>query len=303
MQSCVLARWQAAAVGVDLTMVDNRLRTGRWQSLQRGVYATFTGEPSHIALLWAAVLRAGPQAILSYETAAELDGLTHGRVEAIHLTFPERQRIVNVAGAVIHRSLRLAEARHPGLTPPRTMIEETVLDLADCAASLDDATGWVARACADGLTTPFLLRWRMGMRPTLRWRTALGATLRDVEEGAHSPLEHRYLNRVERAHGLPRAKRQARVVRGRRNQYRDVSYDEFGVCVELDGHAAHPAEARWRDIRRDNANAAEGIITLRYGWSDIMNRPCQVAAEIAAVLRSRGWTGTLKPCKKGCLPR
>ncbi len=183
------------------------------------------------------------------------------------------------------------------------MIEETVLDLADCAASLDDATGWVARACADGLTTPFLLRWRMGMRPTLRWRTALGATLRDVEEGAHSPLEHRYVNRVERAHGLPRAKRQARVVRGRRNQYRDVSYDEFGVCVELDGHAAHPAEARWRDIRRDNANAAEGIITLRYGWSDIMNRPCQVAAEIAAVLRSRGWTGTLKPCKKGCLPR
>ena len=35
-------------------------------------------------------------------------------------------------------------------------------------------------------------------------------------------------------------------------------YEEHGLCVELDGIAAHPAEGRWRDIHRDNANRAPG---------------------------------------------
>ena len=72
------------------------------------------------------------------------------------------------------------------------------------------------------------------------------------------------------------------------------------MCVELDGQAAHPAGARWRDIHRDNANAADGIITLRYSWADINERPCEVAAEIAAVLRSRGWTGRPRHCGPTC---
>src|SRR5262249_4528225 len=35
------------------------------------------------------------------------------------------------------------------------------------------------------------------------------------------------------------------------------------------------------DTRRDNANAADGIITLRYGWTDVAYRPGAVAAEVA----------------------
>src|ERR1700733_13068838 len=49
---------------------------GPWQQLHFGVYATLTGKPPPDARLWAAVLRAGPQSILSHETAAELHGLT-----------------------------------------------------------------------------------------------------------------------------------------------------------------------------------------------------------------------------------
>jgi len=299
-QHGVIARWQVAAAGQSMNALKTRLRTGKWQPLQRGVYASFTGEPPRTAVLWAAVLRAGPQAILSHESAAELAGLLSRPAAQIHVTVPGAQHVRNVAGAVIHRSERIAQARHPGLLPPRTMIEETVLDLAQTATSLDDAIALVSRACADGLTTPFLLRWRMGMRAKFRWRAVLTAVLSDVEQGVHSLLEHRHLNRVERAHGLPPAKRQVRAVRGRRRQYRDALYEDFGVCVELDGQAAHPAGARWRDIRRDNANAADGIITLRYGWGDITDRPCQVAGEIAAVLRSRGWTGHPRPCGPAC---
>ena len=75
------------------------------------------------------------------------------------------------------------------------------------------------------------------------------------------------------------------MVRGRRTEYKDALYTEFGVGVETDGAVAHPPEARWRDQHRDNAANADGIITLRYSWADVTQRPCQVAAQVATVLQ------------------
>jgi hypothetical protein len=98
---------------------------------------------------------------------------------------------------------------------------------------------------------------------------------------------------------LPQAVRQARVLRGTRAEYRDVLYQAFGVAVELDGVAAHPGDLRWRDIRRDNAAVADRVITLRYGWADVTERRCQVAAQVADVLRRRGWNGSVCRCSPG----
>jgi hypothetical protein len=75
-QSRVVSRRQALDHGLTADAIENRLRSGRWRSVHRGVYATFTGDPGREALLWAAVLRAGAGAALSHQTAAELIGLT-----------------------------------------------------------------------------------------------------------------------------------------------------------------------------------------------------------------------------------
>ena len=83
---------------------------------------------------------------------------------------------------------------------------------------------------------------------------------------------------------------------GRARRYLDNLYEEFGVAVELDGHAAHLVQDRWRDVHRDNAMTGAGIITLRYNWTDVTERACEVAAEIGAVLRRRGWAGRPRPC-------
>jgi very-short-patch-repair endonuclease len=114
-----------------------------------------------------------------------------------------------------------------------------------------------------------------------------------------SVLERRYHRHVERPHRLPAGNRQARARRGDRTEYRDVLYEKFATCVELDGQLAHPSEARWRDIRRDNAVAADGGITLRYGWLDVMAQACQTAAEVDRALRQRGFAGG-RPCSAGC---
>lgn len=132
----------------------------------------------------------------------------------------------------------------------------------------------------------------------MRWRADLAGALTEIAGGVLSNLERRYLHDVEQPHGLPRARRQARRRRDGGSAYLDNLYEEFGVAAELDGLAAHPPGSRWRDIHRDNHFAAAGIITLRYSWADVTQRPCQVAAEIAAVLRQRGWTGSLRGCRR-----
>jgi len=300
MQCGVLARWQAPAVGLGTGAIKSRLKGGHWRQMYFGVYATHAGDPSRPAWLWAAVLRAGPQAVLSHQSAAEMDGLAVTSSPLIHVTVPAEQHLSRIPGIRIHRSSRIHLARHPSRTPPRTRIEETVIDLTQAAPAFDAAFGVLCQACGSRLTTAARLRASLDGRRKVRWRSELHDALRDIADGTHSMLEVRYVKDVERPHALPRARRQAALTRQERRIYLDNLMEQFGVCVELDGRAAHPSAQRWRDIRRDNALASDGIVTLRYSWPDVAHRPCEVAAQIAAVLRQQGWTGTPAPCRSGC---
>jgi very-short-patch-repair endonuclease len=299
LQDGVISRSQAVSLGLSPQVIDGQLKSGRWQRLHRGVYAGFTGRVPRRAALWAAVLRAGPDAVLSHQSAAELYGMTKpGGV--IHVTVAADHRIASLAGIIVHRSNRLAAARHPALLPARTRIEDTALDLTQAAAKLDDAIAWVCRAVGQRLTTAERLQAAMQARPKVRWRASLRAALDDAESGVQSVLEYRYVRDVERAHGLPPARRQAKITAGGQTRYLDNLYEAAAVVVELDGLAVHPAEARWRDIHRDNAHAGSGLITLRYSWPDITQRPCVVAKQVCAVLLSRKAPVTPRPCRRGC---
>ena len=310
-QRGVLARWQVADQPHDLASVEALVRSGRWQSLYRGVYAAYTGPPSRGSALWAGVLRCGPAAALSHFTAAELDGLADERRDAVHVTVPAQLRVrmtgpeftSGVPRIVVHRSARLPMARHPARTPPRTRVEETVLDLVELAQNFDGAFHWLSAACGRRLVTPAQLHDAVGCRAKMRWRSEVLVAVEEISDGVLSNLERGYLRNVERPHGLPAPKRQYRTRQGGRSAYLDILYEDFGVAVELDGLASHPAESRWLDMRRDSYFASTGIITLRYCWADIATRPCQVAREIALVLRQRGWTGTLRACRASCEAR
>jgi hypothetical protein len=72
LQNGVLTRTQALSAGLTDQVIATNLKRGRWQRLHRGVYATFSGVPGPDCLLWAAVLRFGPRAVLSHQTAAIL---------------------------------------------------------------------------------------------------------------------------------------------------------------------------------------------------------------------------------------
>jgi hypothetical protein len=302
-QADAIARCQSAVAGVNPDTMRKRVRSGRWQRLQRGVYAAFSGDPARETMLWAALLRAGPGAVLSHQTAAERHGLIDEPSSVISITVPAVRhpgRWTKIPGVVIHRSDAILQTRHPAMLPPCTRVEDTVLDLIEVAATFDDAYTWICRAIGRRRTTADRIRVAMDARKKMRWRREIALALGDAEGGALSVLEYRYVHRVERPHGLPAARRQARIRQGAGNRYLDNLYEGYAVCVEVDGTAAHPADEQWRDKRRDNANAVSGIVTLRFGLLDLGDRRCETAASVAAVLSRRGWPGSLRACGPGC---
>jgi very-short-patch-repair endonuclease len=299
-QCGVISRAQALACGLSVGVIRAHLDSGRWQPVVRSVYATFSGPIPRDGELWAAVLRVGGAAVLSHESAAEAIGLVDDPQTPIHVTVPPGRRVLSFRGVTVHQSNRAVLARHPLRLPPQTRIEETVVDLIQSCSRLSDALGWITRACGRRLTRPERIALVIDARKKVRWRADLLAAVTDVGAGAQSPLELRYLRNVERAHGLPRACRQRAVLRPGGRFYDDVRYEPFGVVVELDGRAAHPDEARWRDMRRDNVSVLDGRRVLRYGWADVAAQPCAVAAQVAQSLRLAGWRGAPHPCGPTC---
>jgi very-short-patch-repair endonuclease len=298
-QCGALTRRQALECGLTDEAIEARLRD-RWQRVLGSIYVTHNGPLSRDCLLWAAALRAGDGAVLSHQSAAEVAGLVDEPQSPIHVTVPTERRVRRISGIVVHRSSRVDAARHPIRLPPQTLIEETMVDLTQSSRSLEQALGWITRGCGRRLVRPDRIASAIDARKKVRWRGELLAAVNDVAEGVHSPLELRYLRDVERAHGLPRGSRQHAVGRVGGRFYDDVRYVEFGVVVELDGRSAHPDEARWRDMRRDNLSVASGARVLRYGWADVTGQPCEVAAQVATVLRAAGWRGPGRRCRPAC---
>jgi very-short-patch-repair endonuclease len=295
-QAGIITRQQAFGAGLSRAAIEAQVDAGRWQRVHPGVLATFSGPLSRAAQLWAAVLFAGPSAVLSHETAAELVGLVERPEPRIHVTVPADRKPAVRPGIVWHRSRNVAGTRHPVLEPPRTRIEETAVDLTQTSRDLDTAIGWLIRVVTSRRTTPPRVLAALTARHRLRWRRELIDALSDVAAGCHSVLELRYARQVERAHCLPRGERQHH----RGSHYHDVAYVEFGTTVELDGKVNHVAEHAFRDHRRDNAVVLTGAKVLRYGFADVTQRPCAVAGEVATVLRASGWRARPHRCGAEC---
>lgn len=311
-QHGVLARRQLVAMGMSSTTV--RRRVGAWTVLLPGVYLTTPtfDEPTHLARTWAGILYAGDDACAWALTAGILHGLV-GEDErtpapwrdvalgelagsGIHVLTPGR-KLRGQPGYAFSREISGGRITKPGLDPPRTGIDDTVLDM--CAASsADEVVTWLTRACQRRLTTVRALRGRLEARPTLRHRGLIQEILMDVEAGAATALERHGLRDVFRAHGLPEAQWQMRGG----GHIIDAVFPLYRVVVEFDGRIGHVEEGLFRDRRRDNKHTVRGMSTLRYGWEDVVGDPCGVAAEIAVMLSSRGWPGTPEPCP-GCVNR
>jgi len=298
-QAGVISRAQAQGLGVSPSQLRTLVDSGRWQRPLRGVFVAHNGPLDYLTRVWAAVTYAGSGAAASHETAAYLARMIDTAPASVHIAVPTSRRVLLRRDDIaIHHVADDAFRREIGRRPPMTPPLHTLLDLIDHAATADDVVALITSACQRRLASSGAIRAAASARARLRWRSLVESVCEEARAGVESALERRYLRDVERAHGLPRAVRQA-VLRLDGVAYRhDVDYDEYGLIVELDGLAYHDGPRAAADVARDNALLAAGLIILRYRWRDIVGSPCKVAAQVAAILGSRGWRGSLQPCHR-----
>lgn len=284
---------QAAGLGLTPDSVRRLVEQGHWQRVTRGIYHLDTGEPSWSARAWTGILLGGTHARLGFAAAGHLWGLVDEPPEEIAVLVPPNRQVGRRAGWTFLRERAGVRPVRSRAEPARTSEIDTVVDLcslADDAGAVDLITRAVQRRL---VAAPDLLRC-VEARRRLANRATMIALLAEVADGAESPLELAYLHDVEQAHGLPTAIRQQRSRSGR--EVRDALYEEYATLVELDGQLH--ALGKLRDMRRDNRALLDGLATMRYGWPDVTQSPCQVAFQVAAVLVARGWSGFPTRCPR-----
>lgn len=300
-QDGVISRRQV--LGCDLGAHDIRrmVRRNVWARVHPGVYVDHTGPLTWRQRAWAAVLVCAPAALCHESARRAVDGpgrTAHDDGKAIHVAVRAGRVLDPPPGIAVHRIADLDDKVQWQASPPRQRIEQAVIDLAAEAPREIDAIGYLADAVGARQTTGARLADALASRSRIGRRRFLAAVIDDVAAGTCSALEHGYLARVERPHGLPVARRQLQEsIKG--PLYRDAVYEEFGAIVELDGRVYHgTTKARDLDLERDLDAFVTGRVTARLGWGQVFDRPCLTAKKVAAALSNRGWSGTMRRCPR-----
>lgn len=298
-QDGVVSRTQLLEGGLQPHDIRRMVRRRQLSPVHPGVYVTHTGPPSERQRLWAASL-AVSDGILAGRAAQLLGGMAvpRGALDVVELVVPftssGRQ---DLDGVDVRRRRRWDGLVVVG-SPPRLRVEDATIDLADQAPDVLGVVDELTRAVQSRRTTAERLLVTARERSRLCRRAFLEDVLADVVAGACSVLEHGYLTRVERPHGLPVGRRQVRVVGPRgRSAFEDVEYDG-GLVMELDGRLGHDsARGRDADFDRDLEAAAEGRRTSRISYGQVYGRACWTAERVGRLLRTVcGWDGEMRAC-------
>ncbi|MGC4792678.1 endonuclease domain-containing protein [Micromonospora saelicesensis] len=273
--------------------IRHRVATGTWRQIHRAVFVAHNGPVSAGQLRWAAVLAAGPQAILGGLTAAQAGGFRGFPGRPIHILLPASCRRGSLpAGVLAHRTVTLRDQDVLAVgQPKRTMPARSIVDAAQWASDDQQARTIIAAACQQGIVAGDDLSRIVERLPRVRRRQLMLATAADAAGGAHSLAELDFLGLIRRA-GLPEPARQKiRYDSTGRRRYLDAYFEEWRVHVEIDGGQHIDPRAWWADMRRQNDLWIEGDRVLRFPAWVIRAHPDEVLRQILEALRAAGWKG------------
>jgi hypothetical protein len=254
------------AQGVSRTQLETQLSAARWRRAGLAI-VLHNGPLSPDQRRRVAQIHAGPQAIFTAFTAAEMLGLRGWERDAVHLLAPAGTRIR--AGCPVPVRLHLhgsAPVRRAGTTAIEAL-PDTLLRAAATFDSPRPACGILAASVQQRRATADELAEAITRSPRVRHRRLLRLAVGDIAGGSEALSEIDFV-RLCRRNGLPVPMRQAvRHEPSGRRRYLDASWrrsDGRLVVVEVDG-AVHLAPRRWWDDQlRQNELALADALVLRY---------------------------------------
>lgn len=223
----------------------------------------------------ATVLWAGPGAVVSGRTSAELHGLLDPAAGAIEVIGPVNR---TPRPGILHNRRPLDKSEMTVVyNIPALSVTRTLLDLCD---SIESSAREIAldAAMREGFVDMHELRafLRMASRRRLggvRTLRELVEVRGDEEALSESELESSVFRLLRAAH-YPLPQRQAPVDLGGRRGRLDFSYPEANLVIEVGGRRWHAGRMpETRDRHRDHSLVLGGKRVLRFTWEDIVHQP------------------------------
>ncbi len=268
-QHGLVTRRQLLGLGMGRGAIEDRIGRGQLRPVRRGVYAVGCRGTGQAARWMAAVLAAGPGAVLSHRSAAALWGLLPASATEPEVTRPTRIR--SRPGMRVHQSILQRDEVSVVDGIPVTSLARTLLDLAAVVSErlLEQAFNEAeVRRLTDRLSVPDLLarRPRRAGASALRKILAADAHSRGI---TRREMEARFASLLEGT-DLPRPQRNADIAVAGRFFEVDCLWPAQRLIVELDGRAVHgTARAFERDRERDRLLLADGWRVVRITWRQL----------------------------------
>lgn len=276
-QHGVVTRAQLLAEGFSGRAIDRRIERGWLHRQFHGVYSVGTPNLTRKGRWMAAVLAAGPGAVLSHRDAAALWGILPSNRRLIEVSVPRRRRTRE--GLTIRRAALPPDETTTLAGIPVTSVARTLLDLAavesedrlECALSEAER-----RQLGDHTPLGALFA---------RYPHAKGiATLRDLTPDTtvtRSRFERDFLAFCDR-HRIPRPRMNVALL----GFTVDAYWPHAGLVAELDGYDFHRGRKPFEsDRERDRALLLAGIRTTRITWRVMTRKPKRLAADLRTLTR------------------
>lgn len=265
--------------------LDVALRSGRAVRLLPGVYIAPDHRRCPVVMGEAATLWA-PRAVVTGALALHLYSDSLRAPQVVDLVTANGDTLHPPEWIRVHQSGRPTQQGFPAGIPCATP-ERALLD-AWRFASPGERRGLLYEALWARICTWRALVREMKRAPRVADRRELERILGWFAEGATSPLEVRAKHETFADARFREFEWQAKLRLGSRRVTVDMLHREAMVVVELDGDRYHSTrEARRDDRERQNALAAAGFVTMRFGWDDVVLRPEWCRERVLAVIAGR----------------
>jgi hypothetical protein len=260
---------------------------GPWQKLLPGVVLLCGTPPTRRQLVEAALLYAGPDAVVTGAEACHRFSLRAApKDEHVHLLVPHDRKVHSSDYVIIERTRRLPEpVVRDGV--PLAPMARAVLDACRRLRSHEPVSALLTEAVQRGRLQPAhaLSELEHG---SPRGTAVPRAVLRDVLAGARSVAEIDAI-RVWKRTDLPEPQRNVRLY-GRRGEYvatPDGWFDDVGLAWEIDSFAFHFSRDDYaKTLARNSRYAAAGIPVVQTLPTKLRDEPEAVAAELTAAYQA-----------------